>query len=851
MLFDRICSVSHKYVKSFFMLYNMVYKIFLYLIITISISTFTSAHQGRVFIDKNKNGVWEKDEKGLSGIMVSDGLNVVKTSKDGTYILPGHTKEKFIFISIPSGYRPNNTFYQNISSEIESYNFPVQVHENQIRKDGSHLFIHFSDTEISGSSNAQHPEWVQNIRDYAVNEGAAFIMHTGDICNEEGLKNHIKLMNSDNMNTQMFYGIGNHDLVKGNTAEQMYEQYYGPTFYSFNVGNVHYIMTPMLKGDYRPSYTKEDVYRWLKNDLAHLPKGTPIIMFCHNLPTTNDSFIYGINKHEFIDLDEHHLKAWIYGHWHINHIHKHKNAYSICTSTPTAGGIDHATAAFRIIRVDREGNISSELRYPYINKTLEIASIDNSQVPVLDSGKVPLSVNCYSTISPVVNISYNCTYRGKKIAENNSFKQNTNFNWYTEFLLPEQLKGERITITVKAMFKNGEAVQTRKSFIYDPFKPVISVKGDWNNFLKNSGHTGNITSDSLAMPLQLAWIQNVGSNIYMTSPVIYKNNVFVASMDENNTGNSSIVSMNIQTGRINWKHAVRYSIKNSIAAFDGLVLAQDVEGNLYAIHVATGKLVWERKLNVKKVHPPLIEGVAINNGIAYAGSGTGLCAIRLKDGKELWRNDIWQQNHGSTATLSIENNVLIASSHWGELFAHDATNGKLLWRDSKDGIRHRSSSAIMQGGVLYLTSDNSLFVIEAQTGHILIRKELPYNVNVASSPLVTENEIIFGTARNGIVALDRKTFNEKWIFRTRNAMVYTSPYVGKPACNIESSPIMSGNAILIGGADGVIYALDKVKGSLLWKHVTGAPILSSFAISGNTLLVADFSGNVYAFTEKN
>lgn len=825
----------------------MTRRIFLFLIISISINIFASEHHGRVFIDENKDGMWDENEKGLSGIMVSDGLNVVKTAKDGTYTLPGHAKEKFIFISTPSGYRTNGTFYQSISSGTKSYNFPVQVYENKIEKDGSHLFIHFSDTEIFGSSNTQHTEWVQNIRDYAVNEGAAFIMHTGDICYADGLKNHIKLMNSDNMNTQMFYGIGNHDLVKGDYAEQMYEQYYGPTFYSFNVGNVHYIMTPMLNGDYRPSYTKEDVYHWLKNDLAHLPEGTPIIMFCHNLLTTDDSFIYGINKHEFIDLDEYNLKAWIYGHWHINHIHKHKSAYSICTSSPIAGGIDHATAAFRIIRVDREGNISSELRYPYLNKTLEIASMDNLHAPVLESGKVPLSVNCYSTNSPVIKVTYDCAYRGKKIAGNRSLKQNTNFNWYTEFSLPQQLKGERFTVTVKATFKNGETAQTRKSFIYHPLEPVISAKGDWNNFLKNSGHTGN-TSDSLTMPLQLAWIQNVGSNIYMTSPVIHKGNVLVASMDENNTGKSSIVSINIQTGNINWSYAVRHSIKNSIAVSNGLLLAQDVEGYLYAIHTATGKLAWERKLNVKRVHPPLIEGIVINNGIVYAGSGTGLCAICLKDGKELWRNNAWQQNHGSTATLSIKNNVLIASSHWGELFAHDAANGRLLWRNSKDGIRHRSSSAVMHGSVLYLTSDNSLFIIEAQTGRILIRKELPYNVNVASSPLVTENEIIFGTARHGVIALDRKTLNEKWAFRTGNAMIYTSPYVGKPASNIESSPVMAGSAILIGGADGIIYALDKNKGSLLWKHVTGAPVLSSFAISGNVLLATDFGGSVYAFT---
>ncbi len=821
-------------------------KIFLFFMIAVSMNTSAWAYQGRVFVDKNNNGVWDKDEKGLSEIMVSDGLNVVKTTKDGTFVLPGHTKEKFIFVTTPSGYRPNDTFYQPIVTGTESYQFPLQVNGRKIEKGGSHLFIQFSDTEIANMAMPQQVEWIQNIRDYANNEEAAFIMHTGDICYETGLKNHIKLMNSANMGTQMFYGIGNHDLLKGASGEEMYERYYGPTFYSFNVGNVHYVMTPMLSGDYLPSYTKEDVYRWLKNDLAQLPQGMPVIVFCHNLLTTDDSFIFSINKREAIDLDAHNLKAWIYGHWHSSLIHQHKSAVSICTSTPIAGGIDHTPASFRVIRVDQQGNVSSELRYPYLNKALEIASIGNLQAPVLESGKVPLSVNTYSTVSPAVKLSYDCTCRGEKTAENKPLKQNTNFNWYAELEVPSRWEGEHVTVTVKATFKNGEIAHSQKSFVYQTDKPAIALKGNWTNFLKDSRHEGNV-SDSLRMPLQLAWVQNVGSNIFMTSPVIDQGNAFMASMDDNHTGKSSLVSMDIQSGRINWSYPVRNSVKNSIAVSDGLLLAQDVEGMLYAVHTSTGQLAWERKLNVQKIHSPLIEGVVVHNGILYAGSGTGLCAIRLKDGKELWRNNAWQQNHGSTATLSVENNVLIASSHWGELFAHDATNGKLLWRAEKDGIRHRSSSAIMQGGFLYLTSDNSLFVIDAKTGHIWIRKEMLYNVNVASSPLVTEQEIIFGTAQHGVVALDRKTLKEKWVFRTENAMLYTSPYVGKPASTIESSPVLAGSTILVGGADGVIYALDKNNGSVVWKHVTGAPVLSSFAISGNVLLAADFGGSVYAF----
>lgn len=52
--------------------------------------------------------------------------------------------------------------------------------------------------------------------------------------------------------------------------------------------------------------------------------------------------------------------------------------------------------------------------------------------------------------------------------------------------------------------------------------------------------------------------------------------------------------------------------------------------------------------------------------------------------------------------------------------------------------------------------------MEARTGRIIVRKTLPYSVDVTSTPLLTDKEIIFGTAKEGLVALDNQTLEEKW-----------------------------------------------------------------------------------------
>lgn len=813
--------------------------------LTVSVS---ATHTGHVFADKNKNGTFDKGEA-MPGVLVSDGLHVVKTTADGSFSLPGHAKEKFIFITTPSGYKTDNAYYSRIEPGKAAYNFALQPYGGGIGKDGSHQFLHISDTEIHGSPVAEHDDWVQNLRDYATNEGAAFVIHTGDICYDGGLTNHIGLMNTANMNTQMFYCIGNHDLVKGTYGEELFEKLYGPVFYSFNAGKVHYIVTPMLGGDYRPSYTKEDVYRWLQNDLAQLPAGTPIMVFNHDLLTTGDSFLFGIDGQEAIDLDAHNLKAWLYGHWHINHIHQHKQAYSICTSTLIRGGIDHSTSAFRVMKVDREGNFTSDLRYSYIDKSVQIASIGNLQAPVLAKGEVPLAVNAYSATTPVSRMSYYCTVEGEKVLSGKPMKQQTDFSWYAAMPLPEQLAGRFITVAVEAVFANGEVARAEQSFTYHPAAASpVALKEDWTNLSGNPQHNA-IASNTLAAPLQLAWVQNVGSNIYMASPVIYQGAVFVASIDENAQGKAAVVSMDAKTGAIRWKYPVRSSVKNTIAAAEGMILAQDVDGFLYALDAITGKLVWEKKLAIEETLPTLIEGLLASEGVVYAGTGSGLCATDLKSGRELWRNSSWRQNQGSTATLSLNRGVLVSSAHWGELLANDATDGSLLWRASKDGLRHRSSSAVMQGDIFYLASDKSLFVMEARTGRILMRKELPYSVNVASSPLATDREVIFGTATSGLMALERETLEPKWNYRTGPAMIYSAPYERNPSLTVEASPVLAGSTVYVGGSDGVLYALDKEKGTLRWKHATGAPMFAAVAISGNTLFAVDFGGNVYAFTQ--
>ena len=58
---------------------------------------------------------------------------------------------------------------------------------------------------------------------------------------------------------------------------------------------------------------------------------------------------------------------------------------------------------------------------------------------------------------------------------------------------------------------------------------------------------------------------------------------------------------------------------------------------------------------------------------------------------------------------------------------------------------------------------------------------------------------------------------------------------------------MAGQTVYFGGEDGYLYALDCETGECLWRYYLALPIKSSPIVSGNSLFVSDFDGNLFAF----
>lgn len=242
--------------------------------------------------------------KGIHGVPVTDGINVVLTDKEGNFELHSNTLAEFIYITIPSGYDipiKNNAPYffhhiQNKSKKKQIINFELKKSDIDENK---HTMIVCADPQVAFDEELPILQTIigdmkkLSSDDYPNNPIFGIVCGdiTAEIKNEPKFFPIVKQMFNDSK-IPFFYAVGNHDMdVSGRSnyrSKKTYEDHFGPSYYSFNRGKVHYVVLDDVFFTGRPygyiGYLEEIQLNWLEQDLALIPKGSTVIITLH-IPT--------------------------------------------------------------------------------------------------------------------------------------------------------------------------------------------------------------------------------------------------------------------------------------------------------------------------------------------------------------------------------------------------------------------------------------------------------------------------------------------------------------------------------------------------------------------------------------
>lgn len=264
------------------------------------------------------------DGKGVPDVVVSDGVLVTKTDSDGIYQLKSQKKWGYVFISVPSGYEPLSSgvipmihkFMTKPADTVEQINFDL----NKVGNQDNHTLLVFGDMHLANRmrDREQFSAFTKDVNAYvSANsaKGKIYAITLGDMTwdcfwyeNNYGFEEYVKDANAVK-NLFFYHTIGNHDHDMAfagdfNTVEK-YKKIIGPTYYSFNIGKVHYIVlddiecTNTGKGDpdsrdYNAKVVNEEL-EWLKKDLEYVPTSTPLVISSH-APLYSDSGIISLGN---------------------------------------------------------------------------------------------------------------------------------------------------------------------------------------------------------------------------------------------------------------------------------------------------------------------------------------------------------------------------------------------------------------------------------------------------------------------------------------------------------------------------------------------------------------------------
>lgn len=299
-------------------------------------------------------GVVYSNGKGVPDVVVSDGYLVTKTDQNGIYYLASEKKSGFVFISVPGNYEVTNDlnapqFFRRVSgTAVEQKDFSLMPVNNE-----KHVVMAMADLHLANRNDdlSQFGKFLTDanavIDGYKASGTKVYGLMLGDMTwdlywydNKFALPDYISWMNK--INCSVFNAMGNHDndpySLGDWLAEQAYKNVIGPTYYSFNLGKVHYVVLDDTEytnvgaaqgvvGDREyNSVVTADQIEWLKKDLATITdKSAPIVLAMHiplyRRPNVNNSVTVNLTKGQelincFAGFSNVHVLS---GHTHVNY----------------------------------------------------------------------------------------------------------------------------------------------------------------------------------------------------------------------------------------------------------------------------------------------------------------------------------------------------------------------------------------------------------------------------------------------------------------------------------------------------------------------------------------------------
>lgn len=300
---------------------------------------------------------------GIEGVQVTDGDEVVLTDQDGVYRIKSTKRLGYVYYTVPAGYEPAT---DGVMPQIHKYTrltdaVPERI-DFALKSVGSqdnYKVIFLGDMHLANRNSdiTQFKAVMNDFNKYrgAQGSGKIYAVTLGDMSwdlywydNKFNLNNYVSTINECVSDVIMYHVIGNHDNDYKTTsnvgAKQAFRSIVAPNYYSFNIGNIHYVVLDDIDcstydGTTSRKYAEKLVaeqLEWLRKDLANVDKATPVFIAMHApvfYPSGATNFKKDLeNTDELLNIVNGYTVHFVTGHTHKN--------YNVQPSHSVTGGKD-------------------------------------------------------------------------------------------------------------------------------------------------------------------------------------------------------------------------------------------------------------------------------------------------------------------------------------------------------------------------------------------------------------------------------------------------------------------------------------------------------------------------------
>ena len=326
-------------------------------------------------------------DKPVKDAVISDGYDVVTTDDAGYYQMTSKKIRGYVFISLPSGYDATS---KGVLPEIwkltksdptvcEQINFELVQAADQ----SNYTMLIFGDMHLAKRTNDlnQFAAFTKDVNLYLDSHKGqtVYALTLGDMTwdlywytNNFSFPEYLDVVNSSfkDKNLQIFHTMGNHDndymTFSDLDAERQYISHIAPNYYSFNIGNIHYVVLDDINcsrydgtdsRNYFVDFTSDQL-NWLSKDLKYVSKDTPIVLTTHApiyYPNSWNTSYHenGVNPKALFDVLKGYNVHFVTGHTHkifnvtpqltkqvsgVDNMYEH-NAGAVCASWWWSGNL--------------------------------------------------------------------------------------------------------------------------------------------------------------------------------------------------------------------------------------------------------------------------------------------------------------------------------------------------------------------------------------------------------------------------------------------------------------------------------------------------------------------------------